>query len=108
MLIKSSELTQNEKLIIIRRRLKLTQAEMAAEHKISLYEYRRWESGETENPISFSIELLSDFESCFIMRRRSGMTVSEIATKIDVCRFWFGQMERGEAPSDRLVEYWAA
>ena len=108
MLIKSSELTKGEKLLMERRRLGLTQSAMAKKMKVSLYVYRRWETDSVEDAPSVNIGRLTDYEQCYLMRKRSGNSLQETANKLQVCRWWLCQMERGEAPIDRLIKFWAA
>ncbi len=102
-------MTRGEKLLMTRRRLGWTQSEAARRHSVSLYTYRRWE-GDTDGTSAPTTKVgkLAMFEQCFLLRKREGMTLIEAAEVIGVCRWWLCQMESGEAPIDRLREYWAA
>ena len=51
-------------------------------------------------------ETLSVGEQCTILRRRAGLTVAELAEKMNVDRYTVSMMERGHRVSDRLVAYW--
>jgi len=106
MLIKTSELSKGEKLLVYRRRRGLTQSKSAKERKVSLYTYRRWEADELDAVPKVSVGRLSEAEQCFLLRKRKGMSLADAAKEIDICRWWLCQMESGEAPIDRLLAYW--
>lgn len=109
MQITAGTLSRGEKLLLERRREGLTQPEAAKKRKVSTSLYRLWESDkETEEAApSVALGAVEVSEACFIARRRSGKTVAQVARALRVCRFWLYKMERGEAPTEQLAEYWA-
>ncbi len=106
MLVKTSGLERGERLLVDRRRRSESQVDAAARFDVSLYHYRGWETGIRRCPHELAIGLLESFEQCFIMRRRSGLRMGRIASKIGVSRWWVCQMERGEVDDRRLVSFW--
>jgi len=107
MSVKASELSKGEKLLIQRRREGQTQAQAAEEQGVSLYVYRRWEADTVADAPKVGVGRLDEYEQYFLLRKRSGRTLAETAEELDVCRWWLCQMESGEAPIDRLRDYWA-
>lgn len=75
--------------------------------RISLYTYRLVERAKVRAPV-FDIKLgrIPIHERCFLKRLRMGLTSQELASRMRVCKWWLTQMERGDAPIDRLREYW--
>ncbi len=107
MFIKASDLTRGEKLRLVRKRGKQTQSQAAKRHKVSVHIYRRWERDDEETTIpSVAVGRLAMHEQCWILRLREDMSLEDVANKIGVCRWWLCQMEQGEAPVERLAEYW--
>ena len=98
-------MTNGEKLLILRRRVGETQSQAAKRLKATLYTYRRWEN-DTEKSPNKNVGRLSDFEQCYVMRRRKEWSLEQMVKKVGVCRWWLCQMEKGEAPVERLVEFW--
>ena len=106
MLVKTSDLTRGERLLVARRRRSVSQVDAADDFGVSLYLYRQWETDTTRSPHELSLRRLADFEACLIMRRRTKLSASKIAKRLGVSRWWFCQMERGEVDSARLVTFW--
>lgn len=109
MLIKSSELTRGEKLALDRRRRKQTMGEAAKRLKVSVATYREWENDEEDvekKPPNVKLGKIQDYEQCWLLRRREGTLLIELADELGVCRWWLTQMESGRAPIDRLMDYW--
>lgn len=107
MALKTSDLTASEKLIIERRRnSKETQAKAAKRHGVTVNEYRAWERDGDDAP-RVKLGKLAEHEACYILRRRGGWTIEEVANDMGICRWWLCQMEHGEAPVARLTEYWS-
>lgn len=100
-------LTHAQRLRVVRRREGLTQTEAAKSWGVSFKMYRKWESGKVVGPY-VKIGHLQPHERCFLLRREAGELQKDIAKKIGVSRFWLRQMECGEVPCKRLVEYWNA
>lgn len=74
-----------------------------------LIAYRRAESGEAVDSWSIpepSIGKLRPNEICTLLRRRSGMTLDQLSEAIKVSKWYLCQMERGSAPTKRLLEFW--
>lgn len=107
MLVATSTLTSGEKLVIQRRRDGSTQAKAARAHKVTQLVYRGWERDSGERIPRAAVGKISESEQCFVLRRRSGMTLDRLAGRLRVCRYWLRQMEAGTAPVARLAEYWS-
>jgi DNA-binding XRE family transcriptional regulator len=106
MLVKTTELSQGERLLVYRRREGLTQEGMADQLGVSLYAYRKME--EESAPCSFNPPLgsLSQREQCFVQRLRHGWSLAHAAESIGISRWWLRRMERGDAPVRRLWAFW--
>lgn len=105
---KIGELSSAEKLILYRRRLEMTQHEMAAIFSIHRETYGRLERGllKFDEEIVPNLGGIRDHEKCYLLRRRSNKKQSECAQEMDVTRFWFNQMELGKVPCESLIEFW--
>tara|TARA_R110000851_G_scaffold120002_1_gene248069 strand:- start:9403 stop:9732 length:330 start_codon:yes stop_codon:yes gene_type:complete len=106
-MLRATELTAGERLLISRRRSEQTIADAAAYHATTEYRYRRWERDEEKGP-DMRTGRLKFHEQSVIMRRRANASVAEFARLLDVSPWWLRQMETGEAPDDRLRDYWTA
>lgn len=104
----SVQLTNEERLLIDRRRRGETQAEAARRHEVSTTRYSRWERGLDQAPASSvpTVKALRDHELCLITRRRAGVTQTKVATDLNRCKMWMRQMERGEVDCTELKRYW--
>ena len=105
-------LTNEEKLFLRRRRLELTQVEMAQRLRISVGEYISMEKGRidvTGGALTL-VRLLGNKvepnEQCLVERRRCSMSLQEVAEDMERCQWWVNQMELGTAPVGELKEYW--
>lgn len=107
MLIKTSDLSRGEKLLVERRREEQTQAQAAKRRRVSLYIYRKWETDVEQGPLT-KVGRLEPHEQCVIMRRREEQTAADLAEELGVCRWWLCQMEKGVVPHEDLVAHWAA
>lgn len=106
--IEIAELSIGEHMLIWRRRLGLSQSEAGSRLGVSRNTYGNMERDNGRSP---SIEMpflgeLYSYETCFIMRRRSGWTMGDCADQAGISRYWFNLMELGKASPERLVEYW--
>jgi len=95
-------------MILYRRRLEISQSEMAALFGVHREKYGMFERGEiselkADRP---ALGSLQDHEVCFIYRRRSGWTQEQSAALIGITRYWFNLMELGKAPCDPLKNFW--
>lgn len=107
--MKTTSITTGERLLIERRRNNESQDAAAGRHGVSRYRYRLWESDQAEGgrqPRCARLGLLRDYEGCYIRRRRAGLSVAALATKVGVSAWWVTQMEHGDVPADRLVAWW--
>lgn len=111
---RTAPLSKAERYLIARRRLGLTQAQLAEYKGTTREAYNRFESGCV--PTS-SIALsrtrltwadLAPYEACLIHRRRARFTQATVARALERSRFWINRMERGEVPCAELVEFWHA
>ena len=101
-------LTHAERLTIHRRRLGMSQRQMAKRHGVSLYCYRGAEAGEVAGIPVPSLGQIEPFEKCFVLRLRSGQRLAEVAADMGVSINWLSAMERGKQPAEELVSYWRA
>ena len=105
--VNTADLNRGERLLVLRRRERESQKKAAARHGVTLYTYRRWEDGKSDPPRA-SIGKLKQHEDCFMLRHRSGMSLSDLARELGCVDWWACQMEYGRVSIDRLVAYWAA
>jgi len=105
--MRASDLTRGEKLQANRRRSGATQREEADARGVPYVMYRRWESDEGDPP-NESLGDLKDHEVCYVLRRRAGLSLSQVAAQVGCSRWWACQMETGRASSDKLIQYWKA
>ncbi len=111
-MLRPSDLTPGEKLLIFRRREELTQAQMAEKLAVSLLAYRAMEQDAEYIPCDRKIPRVSlegklaVWEVAVILRFRSGLTQAETAIDMDISKYWLRRMETNSAPLDRLLEHW--
>lgn len=101
-------LSQAEKLRLWRGRLGLNQEQAGKRFGVSGWTYGEMERGDQPVPVyawrgEFRVR---DHEKCLIYRLRSGVTQEHVAAELGCSRAWVNQMEAGEAPCVRLIEYW--
>lgn len=103
------ELTPGERLELQRRRERLTQAEAAERHGVTTYVYRRWEQDRHRSPQPiYSLEGgPRDYEWCYIMRKRAGLTLHHLGEYMSLSHKWIHRAERGEVRDvSALVLWW--
>lgn len=106
-LLATENLTAGEALEVDRRRTDLTQAGAAGLFDVPPCHYRRWELDELEGP-RVRLGPLSLHEQAFVVRRRSGLTVRQVAEQMGLSRQWISEAERGRTGSvEVLLEWWA-
>lgn len=99
--------TKGESLFLARRRAGINQVEAAQRHGVHVDKYREWEADErTKDQPWARLGALKINEVCVLLRRRAGITQRQLAETMGCTRLWINQMERGEAPADRLREHW--
>lgn len=100
------ELTPGEALVLSRRRADMTQQEAADTFGASFDVYRSWEVGGVDCP-KMQLGFLLLHEQCFVLRRRAGLRIADVARATGLSNAWVGECERGEVPvSDQLVAWW--
>ena len=103
----SGELTAGERVVITRRRKRLSQRDFCALYDLSMRQLVACELDRLQVPrIRTFRGFLSPIEECYILRRRSGKSREECAADMGISPYWYSQMERGSAPCDRLLTYW--
>jgi DNA-binding transcriptional regulator YiaG len=105
-LVTKSSLTRGERLLIARRYWDLNQVEAAASFGVSLYRYRRWEADKEKCPKQPLYKKLEDHEQCVILRRRHGLSRSDLAGLMSCSQAWVTLQERGHYAANDLVAYW--
>ena len=99
--------TRGESLYIWRKRRQYSQPQAAEEYGVHIDVYRDWERDvRTKDQPRRQLGQLKLSELCVLMRRRAGLTQRELAGQMDITRLWVVQMEAGDAPADRLREFW--
>ena len=93
---------------LYRRRLGISQTQMAALFHVHRETYGRLERGDN---IQLKIDRpalgdLEDHEKCFVLRRRSGWTQESCVELMGITRYWFNLMELGKAPCEPLTKFW--
>ena len=106
--MRASDLSNGEKLFVIRKRGGQSMAEASTGHGVSLFQYRRWENDEVDDVPKVAIGKLTQTDQYLILRRRSGKTAAELATEVGCCPWWLRQMEIQAIDDTRLREYWSA
>ncbi len=102
------KLKPHEVLLLARRRAGDGQARAARRHGVSLYRYRRWETGgELDGIPRPRLGRILTHERCLIARLRAGLTVVQFAWVAGVSRWWLIRMEAGEVPATRLLAAWS-
>lgn len=103
-------LKAKEKLLIWRKRLKLTQGQAGTRFGCSAWQYGQMERGEVpalpyvwRGPFE-----LKGHEFCILSRLRSGKTQEEVGRELGVSRIWICTMETGQFNADRLIKYWGS
>lgn len=104
-------LTQGEKVYLTRRRLGLSQSKFAkkfgmSRNQISLIE--REEVDPTPEMKISEVSIKSESELFAILRKRRGISQTDIGSALGLSRFWVNRMERGEVNDDKLRSYWLA
>jgi len=102
------QLTKSECLLIHRRRLGKSQAEMAEKYGVSRSTYSFWERVGNKDTPKIKIHSLAAHECCLLYRRRSKYTQTRVASEVGISRFWLHRMEMGYEPCDELICYWEA
>lgn len=77
----------------------------ARRHRVSLYQYKRWEA-DIDKPPRVEVGPLERHERCFLTRRRYGMSLKQLAEELGVSPWWATQMEQGKVPPDKLEKHW--
>ena len=83
-----------------------SKAEAAARMGVSLHRYRRWES-DAGDPPKVPVGDVKDCEACVIYRHRAGVSIDEVARKLQVTRNWISEMESGRGNCSRLMGFWS-
>ena len=101
-------LSEAERALIHRRRMGLSQKQMAKSFGIKRRRYSEQETNDTLKIPGFMIDIspLEQSELCLIWRRRSGWTQQACADLMGITRYWYNLMENGKAPSDALEAFW--
>jgi transcriptional regulator with XRE-family HTH domain len=108
---KEDYLTQGEAYLLLRKRLLLTQSEMAAGLHISRHMYSELERDKLKEDYSSSASLVLEegvqpSERCLIYRKRAKMTQEQVAKELKKSRLWVNKMENGYVDCDELIWFW--
>ena len=103
--MKASDLENHERLLLSRRRKGESQPAAATRLGVTLYRYRQMEAGNAPCK-RLPVGQLRPHEECFLLRRRAGMEVGQIAELIGCSNWWLIRMEKGRERPDDLVAFW--
>lgn len=100
-------LTRGERLAIERRRHRWTQAQAAESHGVSVYVFQRWEKDWHSDPPFVTFESpIQDYEWCFVLRRRSFLTLHQLGELMGLSHKWIHRAERGEVRDVTALVLW--
>lgn len=101
-------LNAGERLLLLRRRLDVSQVERAKKHGVTLYRYRGWEDGREPPPTRIvpRFGTLHDYEACYVLRRRHGIALQVLAARLGMTPNWLCEIEHGRQPAKKLVAHW--
>lgn len=109
-LVKKSELTKSETVVLYRLRCNETQEEFAEALGCTLDRVKRMESGSNKKDLDKFSGILNGpitiQEQCIVMRRRAGMTQLQVAKALKISRFWLIGMEHGKNNLLPLYNFW--
>lgn len=105
------DLSEAERLLLLRRRRQLTQREAADLFEVSHSAIYHAEEGRRPIPENILTHLpksggLKDYERYFFMRRRLGLTRRYVAERAGCSTLWVSWIELGRAPTNKLANYW--
>lgn len=108
MFLSTSQLTNGEKLFILRRRACNTQEREARLSELPISAYKKLENDEK---CAYALKAgpvgkLLDYEACVAQRRRAGYTLDDLVEKVGLTKWWLCQIEKGKAPVDTLLAFW--
>jgi len=99
------DLKYRERLYIYRQRRRIIPWQHAAEMGVSRQQYRLWDKGIEEGP-PFPLQGLDPCEHYMALRLRAGMTRRQLCARLGVSYWHLTEMERGNRPIRRLIEFW--
>lgn len=102
------ELSRRERLLIFRRRLGITQVQMAQNLKMSPVIYKQYERGQREVPgelTHFKLGKLTLIEELIVNRKRKGFTQQQLADRMGISRVWLNLMEKEKVEAGRLKKH---
>ena len=102
-------LTPGERLLLARRRARITQKELADWLGVSPRRLSRWEKDEEDGAPPVPISALSPGEQCFFRRKWAGLSVKEVAEELGLSPRWIQRAEAGESKNiEPLTGFWEA
>lgn len=98
-------LTEGEKAMINRRRMQMTQADVAALHGVPQSKVSEWENGKGMPPMAMRRNPLplTELEELRLLRKHIGLTIEEVADKLGVSHVTVIAMEKGRRDPEPLV-----
>ena len=100
-------LSKAEKLLIERRRRCETQADAARRYGTPVAKYERWERSLEHCPFQFLSISPTDYEKCYIYRKRRNFSQAQVAKELGRSRYWVILMEQGIVPCQELNKFWS-
>lgn len=100
-------LSEGEQALIYRRRMRMSQKDMAALVGVKRRRYSEIEGkGSKVMAFAMAVEPLEPHEKCLVWRRRSGWTQQACADLMGITRYWYNLMENGKAGTTKLEAFW--
>ncbi len=100
-------LTPGESFELDRRRASATQRDIAELLGVSVYRVKQWERDERDDVPATHPGVLETYEWCWLMRRRSGLTLRALEALTGLKVHWLHRAERGETAScEALADWW--
>ena len=103
--ISITEVQPYEYIYIWRKRLNLNQTEMAKKLNTTRKKLSEIELGGYPDDYPTDI-IISEIETCILLRRRSGLNQGELGEILDISRILINGMENGRLNPARLIKYW--
>ncbi len=105
------ELANNEKMLIVRRRLGQSQSQRAEILGVPFGRYRLWEMGTTmmgngHHCPECELGEITEPERLFMTRKRRGYSQRDVAEELGVSEGWIRKLEKGLGNMTILQEFW--
>ena len=110
-MLTENDLMLGERLLLLRRRIGVTQKEAAQAYNVPHGVYGRWERNLPTGHAVPEVHLeggVLPHEECLVHRLRHGLTQAAVSERTQYCKLWVRKMERNQANPQPLLDYWHA